>query len=59
MPQDRSVVVTETEVTPELTDYMELISGAVNYVSQTFSLFEAAEERRPSKLISPVKRKTD
>ncbi|RYG91446.1 hypothetical protein EU803_10160 [Loktanella sp. IMCC34160] len=57
VPQDRSVVVVETEVTPELTDYMELISGAVNYVNQTFSLFEAAEERRPETLIRPVKRR--
>ncbi len=29
LPQDRSVVMSEAEVTPELTDYMELISGAV------------------------------
>ncbi len=55
-PQDRSVVVSETEVTPELTDYMDLISGAVNYVNQTFSLFEAAEERRPETLVKPIKR---
>lgn len=59
MPQDRSVVVSETEVTPELTNYMELISGAVNYVSQTFSLFEAAEARRPVNLVKPIKRRTD
>jgi hypothetical protein len=32
---------------------MELISGAVNYVNQTFSLFRAAEERRPAKLLMP------
>jgi hypothetical protein len=57
MPQDRGVVVTETEVTPELADYMDLISGAVNYVNQTFSLFAAAEERRPATLVTPVKRK--
>ena len=56
MPQDRSVVLSEAEVTPELTDYMELISGAVNYVNQTFSLFEAAEARRPAILVTPVKR---
>jgi len=56
MPQDRSVVVSETEVTPELTEYMEMISGAVNYVNQTFSLFEAAEERRPQQLVNPIKR---
>lgn len=56
LPQDRSVVVSETEVTPELTDYMDLISGAVNYVNQTFSLFEAAEARRPQTLVKPMKR---
>ncbi|MFK8080966.1 MAG: hypothetical protein AB8B97_11830 [Granulosicoccus sp.] len=55
MPQDRSVVLSETEVTPELSDYMELIAGAVNYVNQTFSLFEAAEEQRPTKLVNPKK----
>jgi len=58
MPQDRGVALSETEVTPELTEYMEMISGAVNYVNQTFSLFEAAEERRPSKLVNPIKRIT-
>ena len=56
VPQDRSVVVSEVEVTEELTDYMDLISGAVNYVNQTFSLFEAAEARRPAKLVQPIKR---
>jgi hypothetical protein len=29
----------------------------VNYVNQTFSLFKAAEERRPSKLVVPIERK--
>jgi len=56
-PQDRSVAVVETEVTPDLKDYMELISGAVNYVNQTFSLFEAAEARRPPTLVNPVARR--
>ncbi|WP_245581410.1 hypothetical protein [Octadecabacter arcticus] len=28
---ERSIVVTKTEVTPELTEYMDMISGAVNY----------------------------
>ena len=55
-PQERSVAMVEAEVTPELTNYMELISGAVNYVNQTFSLFEAAEERRPETLVKPVPR---
>lgn len=57
LPQDRSVALVEAEVTPALTEYMEMISGAVNYVNQTFSLFEAAEERRPETLITPVKRR--
>ena len=52
LPQDRSVSLVEAEVTSELRDYMEMISGAVNYVNQTFSLFERAEERRPAKLLS-------
>ena len=56
MPQDRGVVVSETEVTPELTEYMDMIGGAVNYVNQTFSLFEAAEQRRPAQLVNPKKR---
>ncbi|NCO85287.1 MAG: hypothetical protein GW886_01485 [Rhodobacterales bacterium] len=56
-PQDRSVAMVEAEVTEDLKHYMELISGAVNYVNQTFSLFEAAEQRRPQTLISPVKRR--
>jgi hypothetical protein len=57
MPQDRSVAVVEAEETAELKEYMELISGAVNYVNQTFSLFEAAEARRPATLVSPVARR--
>lgn len=56
VPPDRGVAMVETEVTPELRDYMDLISGAVNYVNQTFSLFEAAEARRPARLLSPVRR---
>jgi hypothetical protein len=59
MPQDRSVAVVETAVTPELQDYMDLISGAVNYVNQTFSLFEAAEAQRPARLVNPVLRRGD
>jgi hypothetical protein len=59
LPQDRGVTVVETEVTPALTEYMEMISGAVNYVNQTFSLFAAAEERRPETLITPIRRKRD
>lgn len=56
LPQDRSVTLSEVELTPELNDYMEHISGAVNYVNQTFSLFEAAERARPKTLVVPVQR---
>ena len=59
MPQDRSVALVEAEVTDELRDYLELISGAVNYVNQTFSLFEAAEARRPEKLVRAIDRRAD
>lgn len=54
---DRSIAVIEAEVTEDLKDYMDLISGAVNYVNQTFSLFEAAEARRPERLVRPVRRR--
>jgi hypothetical protein len=56
LPQDRGVAMVETAMTEDLRGYMELLSGAVNYVNQTFSLFEAAEARRPPRLVSPVKR---
>lgn len=56
-PPDRPVVVSEVERTQELLDYMELISGAVNFVNQTFSLFAEAESRRPRTLVKPVSRK--
>lgn len=52
-PADRPVAVVEAEMTDDLRDYMEHISGAVNYVSQTFSLFEAAARRRPPQLVTP------
>ncbi len=57
LPQDRGVAVVEAQVTKELTEYLEMISGAVNFVNQTFSLFEAAEARRPETLLTPVPRK--
>ncbi len=55
-PQDRSIAMVETEITKEVAEYFDLISGAVNYVNQTFSLFEAAEARRPETLLRPVRR---
>jgi hypothetical protein len=50
---DRPIQMVEAERTPELKSYMEQISGAVNYVNQTFSLFKEAEKRRPAKLLTP------
>ncbi|NVK57794.1 MAG: hypothetical protein HWE26_19505, partial [Alteromonadaceae bacterium] len=54
---DRSFTLVEAELTKELADYVDFVSGAVNFVNQTFSLFERAEEMRPETLIKPVKRK--
>jgi hypothetical protein len=53
---DRPVQVIEVERTAELASYMEKISGVVNYVNQTFSLFKAAEAIRPAKLVKPKPR---
>lgn len=53
---DRPVQVVEVDRTRELEDYLEKISGVVNYVGQTFSLFKAAEQLRPEKLVVPRKR---
>ncbi len=55
-PQDRPVQVVEAERTPELAEYLNEVSGAVNYVNQTFSLFKAARERRPDTLVVAKKR---
>lgn len=49
----RSVKMIQAEKTPELIQYMEQISGVVNYVNQTFSLFSEVEKVRPSQLIKP------
>jgi hypothetical protein len=56
-PQERAVQLVEATVTPDLRKYLDMISSTVNYVNQTFSLFKAAEERRPSKLVVPIERK--
>ncbi len=53
---ERPVQLVEAERTPELAAYLEAIGGAVNYVNQTFSLFEAAEELRPKALVTAKKR---
>ena len=50
---DRPIQMVEAERTPELEAYLEKISGVVNYVNQTFSLFRAAERIRPARLLKP------
>lgn len=57
-PQDRPVQLVEAEATPELEEYLSQISGAVNYVNQTFSLFKTAQERRPAQLVVPKQRRS-
>jgi len=48
---ERPVQMVEADLTPELESYMDKLSGVANYVNQTFSLFKAAEEMRPPKLL--------
>ncbi|MFN3972879.1 MAG: hypothetical protein ACK4GO_02055 [Gemmobacter sp.] len=50
---DRPVQLVEAERTPALLDYIDQLSGVVNYVNQTFALFKAAEEIRPPRLLVP------
>lgn len=52
----RPIQLIEADLTPELTQYLESISGVVNYVNQTFSLFKAAEALRPAKLLKAKER---
>lgn len=54
----RPIQLVEAEITDDLQKYLAQISGVVNYVDQTFSLFEAAERSRPEKLLTEVNRKS-
>ncbi len=51
----RTVKLVEAEKTAELVNYMDQISGVVNYVNQTFSLFNEVEKIRPKSLLSSKK----
>jgi hypothetical protein len=55
-PQDRAVQMIEAEMTPELKAFADHVSGAVNFVNQTFALFRAAGQKRPDRLLVPVRR---
>jgi hypothetical protein len=57
LPADRAISLVEAEMTPDLQEYTEQISGAVNYVNQTFSLFKTAEKRRPTTLLATKERR--
>jgi hypothetical protein len=48
-----SVRMIEAKRTPELESYVSSITGVTEYVSQTYSLFKTARERRPEKLLFP------
>ena len=50
-----SVRLVEAQRTPELESYVDSITGVTEYVSQTYSLFKTARERRPERLLVPKK----
>ena len=47
----RPVRLVEAEQTPDLTHYLDGLSGVTNYVRRTYSLFATAKERRPKQLL--------
>jgi hypothetical protein len=55
-PQNRPISLVEAERTPELLEYLDHVSAAVNYVNQSFSLFKEAKKSRPKVLLSAKKR---
>ncbi len=55
VPPDRPFRLVEAARTPELDGYLEQLSGVVNHVNRTFSLFRTARERRPPVLVRPRK----
>ena len=48
---ERQFQMFKADHTPEVDEYLKKISGAVNYVNQTFGLFKRAAEVRPSQLL--------
>jgi hypothetical protein len=53
----RPVRMVEAEMTPQLKEHITGLSAVANYVNRTFSLFNTAKARRPSKLL--VKKQRD
>jgi hypothetical protein len=48
-----SIRLIEAKKTPELESYVESITGVTEWVSQTYSLFKTARDRRPDRLLYP------
>jgi hypothetical protein len=48
-----SVRLIEAKKTPELETYVSSITGVTEWVTQTYSLFKTARERRPARLLYP------
>ena len=49
----RSVRMIEAKRTPEMLGFINSITGVTEWVTQTYSLFENARERRPKRLLYP------
>lgn len=47
----RPIRIIEADLVPDTQKYLDGISGVTNYVNRTFSLFERAKRRRPTKLL--------
>jgi hypothetical protein len=47
----RQVRLVEAQMTPQLREYKQGLSSVTNYVSQTYSLFNTARQRRPKNLL--------
>lgn len=50
---NRPIRLVHAQMTPELRQYCAGTDGVTNYVNQTYSLFDVAEQRRPKKLLTP------
>jgi hypothetical protein len=47
----RPVRLFEADIKPDVQVYLDSLSGVTNYVSQTYSLFDVAKQRRPQQLL--------
>jgi hypothetical protein len=55
LPADRAVTLVQAQMTPELEEYTQQLTGVVSFSNQTFSLFKTAEKRRPKVLLKAAK----